>query len=138
MTTRTWALAVVFTLTGAVGCGKVKEAADRTKASNALKALSLDILNYQSAKGKPPASAAELKAYYSSGGQSAMQPGELEKLTVQWGVKIDSGASAGTKMLAWHPPVGKVVPVAFQDGSVKLLTESEFAAAPKAEPVAKP
>jgi hypothetical protein len=110
----------------------VKEAAERTKASNALKALSLDYVNYQDANGKPPASAAELSAYAKKMGWQSMQPGELEKLTVQWGAKL-GGAPVANRVLASHPAIGGVVPVMMQDGSVKLMPQSEFAAAPKAE-----
>ncbi|HUR53635.1 MAG TPA: hypothetical protein VMZ71_05870 [Gemmataceae bacterium] len=131
---------VVFTtllaVVGLAGCGKVRQSADRTKASNALKALSLDYVGYQDANGKPPASAAELSAYWKKMGQSAMQSGELEKLTVVWGAKL-GGAPVGNRVLASHPAVGGAVPVMMQDGSVKTMTESEFAAAPKAE-AAKP
>jgi hypothetical protein len=125
---------------GLVGCGNVKQAADRSRAMNAVKALSIDYFDYQKATGHPPASAADLNGFLQNRGEKpALEAGELERLTVQWGARLDPAApDGGTRVLASHPAVGGQVPVLMQDGSVKTLTEAELAAAPKAQPVKKP
>ena len=83
------ALAVVVL----AGCGGVKSAAEKSKAENALKALSIDYLEFQNAnQGRPPAGADELTAFVKGSPDPALRPGELEKLTVQWGAKLDPEA----------------------------------------------
>jgi hypothetical protein len=135
---RTTATLLVLAL---AGCGAVKSGGDKSKAENALKALSIDYLEFQNANaGRVPASADELGAFVKSRGKdAALRPGELETLTVQWGAKLEpQGADAGKRILASGPKVGGEVPVMMQEGSVKWLAEATFASTPKAEPATKP
>ena len=130
------ALAVVVL----AGCGGVKSAAEKSKAENALKALSIDYLEFQNAnQGRPPAGADELTAFVKGRPDPALRPGELEKLTVQWGAKLDpKGPDAGKRVLASGPKVGGHVPVMMEDGSVKWVSEAAFASTPKAELAKRP
>ncbi|HSQ56426.1 MAG TPA: hypothetical protein VLM40_11855 [Gemmata sp.] len=64
-------------------CGKVKQAADRTKVMNDLKGLGIAYINFQDSNQKPPKSYQELAAYAQKMGESL--PSGVANLTVTWG-----------------------------------------------------
>lgn len=104
----------------------------KKEANNALKALSLDYDDYQTAMNKPPSSAADLNAFLKTRKEPYLQPGELDKLKVQWGTRIDSKNPDGAnRLLAYHPPIGGEVEVLMQDATVKTMSQAEFAALSK-------
>jgi hypothetical protein len=123
------------------GCGAVRTAADKKKAENALKALTIEYFEFQAVNGgRPPASADELDRFVRSrGGEANLQPGELETLTVRWGARLDvKSADAGGSVLATGRAVGDQVAVMMQDGSVRWMTVVEASLAPKAAEPAPP
>ncbi|HVL14180.1 MAG TPA: hypothetical protein VM529_16535 [Gemmata sp.] len=134
------AVTVALVALALVGCGAVKSGAEKSKAENALKALSIDYLEFQQAnQGRPAASAEELAAFVAGRPDAALRPGELETLAVQWGAALDPrGPDAGQRLLASGSKVGGEVPVMMQDGSVKWVGEAAFASLPKAEPAKRP
>ncbi len=114
-----------------VGCGKITDAQNRVKASNDLKELALTYHKFVLTEGRPPKSYAELNQKY------PMTP-ECERATVYWGADIIAkDGSSGDTILGHLPnPGGKGVLAMYCDGSVRAITQAEFDAAKKAQPLA--
>lgn len=132
-------LAVSVLLTA--GCGRVKDAAARTKKSNDLKQIGLTYQNYVDLNsGKAPANADDL-AKVAAGDPQAAQAVQLAKsgqYVILWGSTVNemrktpSGAS-GT-VLGYEkdaPSAGGMILMG--DCAVKNMTAAEFQSAPKAQ-----
>ncbi len=120
-------VAVVF------GCGGVRQAAQKAKRDNQLKAVALAYHNCNDATGKGPANAAQLGKYLADFPE-ALQAVQNGDIVVYWGAKVptDFPAGASNTVLAYE----KAVPsngglVAMGDASTRSMTAAEFAAAPK-------
>lgn len=130
------AILVPFALL-AIACGGVRQAAERQKKQNDLKQIALGYLNYCDANRKGPANANDLAPYVEH------DPVLLQKMTgeytVIWGVNLNEPAQfenglSGT-ILAYEttaPTSGGVVVMC--DGATRMMSASEFNAAPKAKP----
>jgi hypothetical protein len=122
------------------GCGKVKNAADRSKKQNDLKHIGLLYQNYQDTNNKPPANADDL-ARMAMGDPQAGQAVQLIRsgnYVVYWGTYTRSlqqnPGGAGGVILGYErdaPTSGGAVMMG--DGSTKIMTATEFQSAPKAQ-----
>ena len=121
-----------------LGCGSVRNAADRAKRSNRLKAAALAYINYcDDNRGKAPAGPADLQKYVSEFPEvgQALQNGDI---VIYWNVRFpDDMQQQGTSntVLGYEKDVpAKGGMVIMGDGSVREMTAQEFQAAPKATP----
>jgi hypothetical protein len=122
---------VAFALV-AVGCGGLKDAAERKRAQEDLKELGLAYSNYQDMKGKPPASLDELVG--ASKGLGNSLPAGIGRLNVPWGAGFGSmyrGGAATEAVFASGRASGGIVPVLMADGSVKTMKQKDFESAKK-------
>jgi hypothetical protein len=137
---RLFVLSVTFVTAFAllsIACGSVRQAAERQKKQNDLMQIALAYINYCEAKGKGPANADDLLPYIEN------DPVLLQKMkndyTIIWGVELNKPAQFENGMsftiLAYEnaaPTSGGVVVMC--DAAPKIMTASEFNAAPKAKP----
>jgi hypothetical protein len=132
--TRLFLLAMVVLASGLTGCGRVKQAAERSQTVNDLKELGLAYMNFQDTNGRPPKSLDELAAF-----SQKMQhplPAGVSKLTVFWGAgMLGHGKNAATSdvILAYGPTTNNLVPVLMGNGATNTMTTQEFESARKAK-----
>lgn len=121
--------AVVF----AIGCGGDPPRRSVSKSSpvgspaaaspaDALPAVARLYRDFQTTKGRPPASYGEL-AGHALDRSSPLPPG-AGGLTVVWGTKLGDGPADA--VVAWAPAAGGKTAVMTADGAVKELTADEF------------
>jgi TPR repeat protein len=127
----------------AAGCSRVRQAADRAKRGNDLRALGLMYHNYVDSNNKGPASAEDLKKVANSPEEQALvQAVKDGKYVLIWGTTIremqnNPEGSSGTVLgyEAAAPSAGGMVLMG--DGVVRNMTAAELAAAPKAKPTSR-
>jgi hypothetical protein len=124
-----------------LACGSVRNAADRAKRSNRLKAVGLAYINYcDDNRGEGPAGPADLQKYVSEFPEvsQALQNGDI---VVYWNIRVPADLlQQGTSntVLAYEKDVpAKGGMVLMADGSVREMTAQEFQTAPKAAPAVK-
>ncbi|HWG42054.1 MAG TPA: hypothetical protein VN688_04655 [Gemmataceae bacterium] len=121
------------------GCGKVKDAAAKTRRSNDLKQLGLLYMNYVDTNNKGPANADDLMKMTAGDPQAGqvVQAVKSGQYILLWGANPSAmqrapGGSSGT-ILGYEKDVptsgGQVL---MGDGFVKNMTAAEFQSAPKA------
>lgn len=114
------------------GCGKVQNAADRSKSMNDLKELGMAYLNFQDAENHPPKSYEELTKKF------PLPPG-CSKAMVVWGGgmagKCKEGSASEVVIAHMPDPGGKNVLALMCDASVKTMTQQDFDSAVKAKPL---
>jgi hypothetical protein len=127
----------------APGCGRIKNAADRSKKSNDLKQLGLMYHSYIDMHRKGPGSVDDLMTMATDpGAQAVVQMVKDGKYVLIWGATIvgmqkNPQGTSGT-VLGYEtttPTAGGLVLMG--DGSVRNVTAAEFASLPKAEPATK-
>ncbi|HEY7428751.1 MAG TPA: hypothetical protein VH682_31260 [Gemmataceae bacterium] len=122
-----------------VGCGRVKQAAEKTRNTNELKHIALLYQNYLDINHAAPANADDLLKIASSDPQAvqAVQQAKSGKYVILWGattseMQKNPQGSSGT-ILGYEkdvPTAGGLVLMG--DGGVKNMTAAEFQSAPKA------
>jgi hypothetical protein len=129
---RTVALLLVVTAL-IFGCGGIRQAAVKQQRTNQLKAIAIAYHNCNDQNLKGPANAAELQKFL-EGFPDAVQAIQSGEIVVYWNAKVPTDFPKGTSntVLAYD----KVVPasggvVVMGDGSPRVMTAAEFAAAPK-------
>ena len=117
-----------------VACGSLRQSAARQKTSNDLKQLGLAYHNFIDANKKGPANSAEWLS--KAGPEDAaliQQTGPGGKYTMFWGVQISKLPQGSNNTVLGHestvPSQGGLVLMC--DASVRQMTATEFAAAPK-------
>jgi hypothetical protein len=125
----------------AAGCGRVRDAAARSKRTNDLKQIGLSYHNYLDLNaGKPPANADDL-AKAAAGDPQAAQAAQLAKsgqYIILWGSTVvamqkNPGGSSGTVLGYENGALLSGGLVLMGDGAVKNMTAAELQAAPKAQ-----
>jgi len=120
----------------AVGCGGIKQSAERKKAQNDLKELGIAYITYQDTNQKPPKSLDELVAFAQKSG-SPLSSGVI-RLSVVWGAGMAGlcrDGAASEVVIASAPASGGLVPVLMADGSVRTMNQKEYDGAKKATPL---
>jgi hypothetical protein len=132
MVTRRFLAVVAVGAVWFAGCGKMQNAANRSKSMNDLKELGMAYLNFQDAENHPPKSYEELTKKF------PLPPG-CAKATVFWGAgmggKCKDGAASEVVIAHMTSPGGKDVLALMCDASVKVMTQQEFDSAVKAKPL---
>jgi hypothetical protein len=135
---RLFCTVLVLACTLTLGCGKIREAADRAKMGNHLKAVGLAFHNYCGKyPGKAPMTAEDLEPLM-IGDTAALKALKSGQVVIYWGVTLNDLMKAGNLadiVLAYEqgvPEKGGLVLMA--DVSLKQMTVDDFKAAKKAKP----
>lgn len=129
-------LLVVAACTLTLGCGKMRDAANRTKTANDLKVIGLAFHSYcDKNTGKAPTKAEDLEPFMmgDASGIAALKSG---KVVFFWGVTMPDLMKAGPSevVLAYEKDVPeKGGAVLMGDASVRQMTPDDFKAAKKAK-----
>jgi hypothetical protein len=118
-----------------LGCGGIRQAAEKQKRVNQLKAIGLAYHNCNDATGRGPTGVQDLRPYL-TGFEDAYQAVQNGDIVVYWNAIIpgDFPKGTGSTVLAYDKNVpANGGPVLLGDASAREMTAAEFAAAPRPE-----